>query len=177
MRTLLLFMTAGSVPLWAQASANPLAADAKSTYELIKRNIKRSAEKMPEEHWSFKPTPEVRTYGQILAHIADANFMICASARGEKRDPVIEKTKTTRTEIVQALDESFVYCDADYNGLTDKSAAEMVKFFGRDRTRIGALNFNVAHDFEHYGNLVTYMRMKGIVPPSSEPRPPAGRSN
>ncbi len=140
---------------------------------MAKTNILRSAEKMPEADFSFKPVEGVRTYGQLLAHIADANYGICGAARGEK-PPVsgIEKSKTTKADIVAALNESFTWCDEAYNGLTDAKAVEMVKFFGGERTRGAVLAFNTMHDYEHYGNLVTYMRMKGIVPPSSEPRTP-----
>jgi uncharacterized damage-inducible protein DinB len=109
--------------------------------------------------------------GQLFAHIAQANYGICAAAMGTKA-PVsgIEKSKTTQPEIVEALKASFTYCDEAYNGLDDKKGLEKVKFFGGERSRAGVLMFNAMHDYEHYGNLVTYMRMKGIVPPSSEPR-------
>jgi uncharacterized damage-inducible protein DinB len=150
---------------------DPLSADAKAFWGNVKTNIVRAAEKMPEENYSFKPVPEVRSFGQILGHVADANYMLCAAALGEKREPAgVEKTKTSKADLVAALKESVSYCDKAYDGLTDAKAAEMVTMFGRERTRLGALSMNSAHDWEHYGNLVTYLRIKGIVPPSSEPR-------
>jgi len=150
---------------------NPLSADAKMTWGMVKNNVLRAAEKMPEEHWGFKPAPEVWTYGQMVAHIADAQFMLCSAALQEKREPAdVLKTKTAKAEIVAALQDSIKYCDGAYDGLTDAKAAEMVKMFGRERPRLGALTMNSVHSYEHYGNLVTYLRMKGIVPPSSEPR-------
>ena len=162
----LVMAVAGSV--WAQG--NPMSTEAKATQEGIKGLIMRSAEKMPEEHYGFKPTADVRSYGQLLGHIADAQYLFCAAERGEKAEPRgVEKGKTTKADLTAALKEAFAYCDSSYNGLTDAKAADTVKFFGRDRTRLGVLNFNVSHTNEHYGNLVTYLRLKGIVPPSSEP--------
>lgn len=152
-------------------SANPLANDIRGMWKQVQGNVVKSAEKMPEEHFTFKPVDSVRSFGAILAHVADANYMICGMAQGEK-PPVsgVEKTKTARAEVVEALKASFAYCDAAYNALTDKSAVETVKWFRGERTRAAALMGNTLHDMEHYGNLVTYMRIKGVVPPSSEPR-------
>ncbi len=159
-----------AAPVFAQAPANPLSADLKSAWNQIKGNIAKSAEKLPEEQYSFKPSPDVRSFGQLIGHIADANYMICGAAKGEQKAMGIEKSKTSKADLIAALADSAAYCDSAYDALTDASAAEMVKMFGRERTRMGALQTNVAHDNEHYGNLVTYMRMKGLVPPSSERR-------
>jgi uncharacterized damage-inducible protein DinB len=157
-----------AAPVFAQAPANPISTDLKGVWNQIKGNIAKSAEKMPEEQYSFKPSPDVRSYGQLLGHIADANYMICGAAKGEQKSMGIEKSKTSKADLIAALADSAAYCDTVFDALTDASGAEMVKMFGRERTRMGALQMNVAHDFEHYGNLVTYMRMKGVVPPSSE---------
>ncbi len=147
------------------------AGDLKAMWSSVSNNVVRSAEKMPEENYAFKPAPEVRSFGQILGHVADAQYMICATAKGEKREPAqVEKTKTTKADLTAALKESAAYCDAVYSGLTEAKMAETVKMFGRERTRFGALMMNVNHTMEHYGNLVTYLRMKGQVPPSSERR-------
>ncbi len=158
----------------AADTTNPLVSSSKGFFSLMKDDVLRSAEKVPEADYSFRPTPEVRTFGQILAHIANAQFMMCGIATDGK--PVrkdFEKTATTKAEIEAALKEGFTACDAVYQKLTDAEAAQTVPFFGRQSTKLGVLDFNIAHGFEHYGNLVTYMRMKGIVPPSSERRPPA----
>ena len=150
---------------------NPLSTENKTVYDSIKGLILKSADKMPEEHYSFQPTPEVRTYGRLLGHIADAQYLFCSSAKGEKLTPrEVEKTKTSKADLQQALNDAFAYCDPLYGELTDAKAVEIVKFFGRDRSKLGVLSFNIAHTYEHYGNLVTYMRMKGLVPPSSEGR-------
>ena len=134
--------------------------------------IERAAEKMPAEQYAFKPDPAVRSFGQILGHIADADYLFCSTVLGEnKPSPEIEKTKTTKAELTAALRDAFAYCNRAYDALTDASANETVKAFGQERNKLGALWFNASHNLEHYGNLVVYMRLKGIVPPSSEPKP------
>ena len=133
--------------------------------------IEGAAEKMPEEQYAFKPDPAVRSFGQILGHVADANYLFCSTVLGEKSpSPGIEKTKTTKAELRAALHDAFSYCNRAYASLTDASANETVKAFGQERNKLGALWFNASHNLEHYGNLVVYMRMKGTC------RPPANRS-
>jgi uncharacterized damage-inducible protein DinB len=156
--------------------ANPLMATSKAVFNISKGDVMGSVDKIPEDMWSYQPTKDVRTVGQLFAHIADGQYEFCGVAsEGQPVDKNIEKTAKTRVEIVAALKEAFAYCDRAYTGLTDARAAETVKFFGMTITRLGALDFNTAHNMEHYGNLVTYMRLKGIVPPSSTPRPPAAK--
>src|SRR5499427_787487 len=133
--------------------------------------IERAAEKMPEEEYAFKPDPAVRSFGQILGHVADANYSFCAGALGESIPaPTVEKTKTSKTELKTALHDAFAYCSRAYDALTDASAGETIKAFGQERNKLGVLWFNASHNLEHYGNLVVYMRTKGIVPPSSDPK-------
>lgn len=119
--------------------------------------------------YAFKPTPEVRSLGQILGHVADSNFQICGAASGMK-PPMshVEKTRTSKADLVDAVKQSFAFCDEVYASMSDAKGAEMVSFFGAQRSRLTVLDFNTGHDFEHYGNLVTYMRLKGMVPPSSQ---------
>ena len=134
--------------------------------------IESAAEKMPEGEYDFRPDPGVRSFGQILGHIADANYLFCSSVLGENNPaPNIEKTKTTKAELASALRDAFSYCNRAYSALTDENATDTVKALGQDRNRLGVLWFNASHNLEHYGNLVVYMRIKGIVPPSSEPKP------
>ena len=133
--------------------------------------IERAAEKMPEEEYAFKPDPASRSFGQILGHIADADYLFCSSVLGESSpSPGIEKSKTTKAELRSALHDAFTYCNRAYDALTDAGANETVKAFGQERNKLGALWFNASHNLEHYGNLVVYMRTKGIVPPSSDPK-------
>ena len=152
-----------------QPSDNPLSAFTKRVYGFQKGILLRSAEKMPEENYAFKPVDTVRPYGQIIGHVADAQYLFCSAASGEKNpDLKIEKTKTSKADLVAALKDGFAYCDKVYDSMTDASGGQIVKLFGTDTPKLGALNFNNVHNMEHYGNLVTYMRIKGIVPPTSE---------
>ena len=153
-----------------QAPASPTVASIRGTYDVVKGYLLKAAEQVPEEHYAFAPAPTVRTMGAIFGHIADANFNICSAASGEKTGQAgsIEKTKKTKAELRDALAQSFKFCDAAFDGMTAARADEVVKFFlPGSTTRLGVLAFNNAHDFEHYGNIVTYMRIKGLVPPSS----------
>ena len=157
----------------AKPAPPPMTASAglKQLYTTVRGYIVGAAEAMPEEHYAFKPTPEVRSFGELLGHIANANYNFCAAPQKtvNPNKVNIEKTATTKAALVTAVKESFAFCDPAYE-LADAGLTEMVKAGPR---QVGAgypLTFNVAHDFEHYGNLVTYMRLKGLVPPSSAPR-------
>jgi uncharacterized damage-inducible protein DinB len=152
-----------------KAQSNPISADTKQDYTSIKNILLKSADKMPEENYSFRTTPQVRTYGEMIAHIADVQTALCAMARGEQKKGNAAG-KTSKADLSAALKASFDYCDPVYDSLTDAAGAQMVKMFGHDRTKLGVLNFNIAHDNEMYGQMVAYMRIKGIVPPSSEGR-------
>lgn len=164
-------VAATSVTASAQESANPLSAGQKQLYTIVSNALVGGAEKMPEENYSFKPTPEVRSFGQLIGHAADAQYMFCSMVLGEKNPaPGIEKSKTSKADLVQGLKDSVAYCDKAYSGMTDAQASQTVKFFGRDWAKLTVLSLNSAHSDEHYGNMVTYLRMKGIVPPTSEPR-------
>jgi uncharacterized damage-inducible protein DinB len=143
-------------------------------FDQVKSMILKSVDKMPEDKYSFRPTDEVRTYAQLLAHIAAGQFFVCGLVKEGKVQPRdFEKTATTKTAILRALNDGFAYCDAVYADLTDASSADMVSWFGQPRTKLSMLAFNTAHVMEHYGNLVTYMRINKIVPPSSERTAPA----
>jgi len=152
-------------------TVNPLIATSKAIFNISKRDVMGSVETIPEDLWSFQPTKDIRTVAQLFAHIADGQYEFCGAAiEGKPVDKGVEKTAKGKAEIVKALNEAFAYCEAAYADLTDAKAAETVNFFGMTATRLGIMDFNVAHNMEHYGNLVTYMRLKGIVPPSSAPR-------
>ena len=148
--------------------ANPLSAETKRAYTTVKNDILKSAEKMPEENYGFKPAPRVRTFGQILGHVAEEQYIYCGSVRGEQKAADVEKTKTSKTDLLAALHDSFAYCDAAYDGLTDATAARMIKVGQSQQTSLGMLWGNTIHDNSHYGNIVTYLRIKGLVPPSTE---------
>ena len=151
-----------------------LSGHARALQSNVKANILKSAQKMPEAGYGFRPTTEVRSFRELMGHIAEDNYVFCSAAMGEKNpaeglEDAIKKDATkTKAAIVETLTTSFAYCDKAYAALTDKNSADPVKFFNRDRVRLGVLSFNTSHDFEHYGNIVTYLRLKNLVPPSSE---------
>jgi uncharacterized damage-inducible protein DinB len=161
-----------TAPAFAQTpavGANPHTANVKAQAEQVRALILRTAEKVPEDLYAFKPTPDVRSLGELLGHIADAHVLLCGMAEGGKPafNRVHEK-KTTRAELVAALKDSFVACDKVFAATTDANGTTPVSMFGETLNRLGVLAFNNSHTWEHYGNLVTYMRLKNIVPPSSE---------
>jgi uncharacterized damage-inducible protein DinB len=159
-----------ATPASAQMSAADGAslAPVRGLYETVRGYIVASAEQMPEADYSFRPTAEVRSFGEIIGHVANAGYLFCSGATGEQSPSSSNAEElTSKAELVAALKASFAYCDKAYTmdgGMVDES----VSFFGAQHTRLSVLAFNMGHDFEHYGNLVTYMRMKGMVPPSSQ---------
>ncbi|HEY7286439.1 MAG TPA: DinB family protein [Vicinamibacterales bacterium] len=171
-----LVLTGAAAVLLATFPASAFAQDAytkaaRAQFDLIKGNLSKTAAKVPEELYSFKPTPEVRSLGEIIGHVADSNYLICGAAAGEKASQGgFEKGKHSKAELVKAIDDSIAYCDKVGAALDDTKGAAPVPFFGTQMPKLAVYNFNIQHCNEHYGNLVTYMRLKGIVPPSSEPR-------
>lgn len=169
--TMTAFTIAFAAPLVAQ-TGDPISQAIRQAWDDAKGNLQQSAEVMPEADYGFKPTESVRTFGQILAHVAGANYVFCSAARGEKSpfsEDHFEKGMKTKGQIFNAVKDSVAYCDAAYKSLTDRSAAESITMpFGMgSRPRAAALIGNTGHVQEHYGNLVTYFRIKGMVPPSS----------
>jgi uncharacterized damage-inducible protein DinB len=151
-------------------TANPLTANAKVQFGALSGFVLRSAEKVPEDLYSFRATPEVRSMAELYGHVADAMFAMCATAAGAKPPRTgIEKAVTGKAALVAALKEGITYCNSVYDGMTDQKGLETVPFYFGPTPRVSVLYFVVTHTYEHYGNLVTYMRLKNIVPPSSEP--------
>jgi uncharacterized damage-inducible protein DinB len=154
----------------ASAQENPLTGHGKLMYGGIKYMLLSAAEKMPEEHYGYKPAADVRSFGQIVGHAADAQYVFCSVVLGEKNPaPKIEQTKTSKADLVAALEDAIAYCDKAYSTLNDATGVQMVKAHGMDMPKLGVMTVSQLHSSLHYGNLVTYMRLKNIVPPSSEP--------
>jgi len=151
----------------AAAAADPVAG-VRWIYDTVKGYLTRAADQMPEADYAFRPTPEVRSFGQLLGHIANAQYNYCSNVLGEQSPSRRNLEEiTAKAEMVAALNASFEYCGRAY-AVSDTRVMEMTQLYGGERTRLAVLEFNVAHDFEHYGNIVTYMRLKGMVPPSSQ---------
>ena len=176
-------LTLGAGSLVAQApppaAAKPrppqtMATFLQEQYGTLQRNLMGSAEKMPAEHFGFRPTPEVRTYAELYAHTIETQYFYCNAVKGGP-NPVagksLEKSVTDKAGVVQMVKDGFAYCDDLFANLTDEKAAAMIAMVAAPNTRQVAagtrLTMVVVHGNEHYGNLVTYMRIKGIVPPSS----------
>lgn len=165
----------------AAPPANPISASERGLYGLISGYVAAAAAKMPEENYSFKPTPDVRTFGQLVGHVADAQYTFCSTAAGDPNPGKdIEKTITAKADLVAAMKEAIAYCNKVYAGMTDAQGSQTVKLMNFKVAKLSVLSLNTAHTDEHYGNMVTYLRIKGIVPPSSEQPParpaPAGAS-
>lgn len=150
------------------SSDNPGVSASRMLWETFSGHITTAAEELPEAKYAYQPTPEVRTFGQLVGHVAGAQYLICAAAMGEppRQEDEIEKSRKTKAELVAALKASTQYCARAYQQ-SDQAAGRKTKLFGQERTRMYALVLNAAHDSEHYGNIVTYLRINGIVPPSS----------
>jgi len=162
-----------TLPLVAQtppaAPANPLTSDARDAWGFTRTLVLRAAEKMPEENYAFKPVPEVRSFGQLIGHIAFSQRELCAMVKGAP-GPLAGPEKTAKADLIAELKNSNTFCDAAFENLTGANATEVLKIWGENRTRVTGLFLLSFHGYEHYGNMVTYMRLKGLVPPSSEPR-------
>jgi len=152
-----------------QAQDNPLSTELKQNYDQRKGALLAEADRMPDADYSFKATPEVGTFGSRVAHVADAQMMICSAVKGETKK-ADTAGKTSKADIMAALKASFDYCDGAYDSLTDATATQTVKIFGRPQTKLSALWGNLVHDNEMYGYMAVYLRLKGLVPPTSERR-------
>jgi uncharacterized damage-inducible protein DinB len=140
----------------------------RSVYDGVKNNVIRSAEQIPEADLAYRPTAEVRSFGQMLGHIANSNFSYCSAALGIDNPNAGRdiETVTDKAALVQAVTESFAHCDGAF-AMNDMQIMQMTE--GRmPRMKLWYLVQVTSHGNEHYGNLVTYMRLKGMVPPSSQ---------
>ena len=183
-RTLGLLIALAVVPLPSSAQTTDggadealsmsMAASAKAMHATIRRNLAEAAASMPAAEFAFKPTPDVRSFGEVVGHVAMANFYFCSQARGAPMPPVQNLEKVAgKDALVKVLNESLAYCDDAYNTTTDANFTQATKVSGpgpgggTPTTRGLILRFNTTHNNEHYGNLVVYMRLKGRVPPST----------
>jgi uncharacterized damage-inducible protein DinB len=139
-------------------------------YEALKRNLTAMVEKMPEEHFTFRPVPEIRSFGEAVAHVSDAQARNCNLVSGAGSKTLDADKKRTKPELLAVLKESFAICDAAFAGLTDGQASEMVKMgqSGFQLSKLSLLVSMIAHSNEQHGYMAVYLRLKGIVPPSTE---------
>jgi DinB superfamily len=159
--------------LQAQIPASHIT-EGKTFYNVVKGFLTSMASAMPEENYSFKPTPDIRTFAQMVAHVADVQAGACSTAAGAAKS-IKAASKTTKADLVAALKESFDICDAAWDGMTDATATEPASFGPFKGSKLFVLEFNTSHSYEEYGYMSIYLRLKGIVPPSSAGRGGAGR--
>lgn len=152
----------------ATTEANAAVNTSRMLWQQLTGYITAAAEELPESSYAYRPTEQVRSFGQLVGHVAGAQNMICAAALGEPQpaEDAVEKAANSKAALVAALKASTEYCARAY-AQTDAAAQGKTKLFGQEQTRLYALMLNATHNGEHYGNMVTYLRINGIVPPSS----------
>ena len=151
------------------STGSPFAGEIQTSYARVKDNIIKAAEKMPPEDYSYKPTPDIRTFARVVNHVTEAQLHICGASNGSPADAMKVPAETAdKAAIVQALKASFTECDKAYAGLTEANMTEMLQAGPYKRSRLSMLWGNVAHDNEQYATLSLYLRLKGLAPPSSE---------
>jgi uncharacterized damage-inducible protein DinB len=151
-----------------------MAAVAKAMEATIRQNLAQAAEAMPAEDYAFKAAPEIRSFAQLVGHVVNANFFFCSQAAGEKSPATRNYEQLSdKAALVAAINESLTYCDKVYGATTDANFNQPVKMpaspgnSATDTIRGAVLMFNMTHNNEHYGNMVVYLRLKKIVPPST----------
>jgi uncharacterized damage-inducible protein DinB len=141
----------------------------KQFYTIRKGDLLKGADRMPAEDYNFKPTPDVRSFGQLIAHIADAQRSFCSGAKG-KPIRLNAAAKTSKADLLAALKASFDECDSAFDSITDATATQMIKSGDTEHSKFWALLYGTLHDTEEYGYMAVYLRLKGIVPPSTNAR-------
>jgi uncharacterized damage-inducible protein DinB len=148
-----------------------MAAVAQAMHATIRQNLADAAQNMPAEEYSFKPTPQVRSFAELIGHVVFGNFLFCSTAKGESMPTTPNFNQITdKATLVKGMNDALAYCDGVYNGTTDANFGSLVTMVGpakKQASRGSVLVFNTTHNNEHYGNIVVYMRLKGLVPPST----------
>ena len=165
-RTLLV---AFALSTFVSAQDGGLSSEAQQSWNRTKGNLIAAAEKMPEEHYGFKPAPESQSFKDLVAHTADSAMGVCSGFNGERKK-LGAASKTAKADLVAALKEGLAECDKAYSSLTDAKATEMIEARGGKRSRLGVLWGNTVHLEHEYAQMAVHLRLKGLVPPSSERR-------
>jgi hypothetical protein len=157
-----------AVPTAAQSPTDPLASALKRQWDGIALNLKESAEAVPAPRYSFKPSPDVKTFAGEMGHAANTHYFFCARLKGEANPNKNDYEKETdKDTLVKAVTASNDYCSSIINGATDKWLMEMIGQGPQAQPRAAWLAAHIAHSNETYGTVVPYMRMSGVVPPST----------
>jgi uncharacterized damage-inducible protein DinB len=142
---------------------NPLTTTISIFRSNMQDKIMKSAAAMPESKYSYRPTKDVRSFAEILNHVADISYFLCSSAKGEA-NPAMATVKGSKTEIMAYLKGAFGYCDGAYSGFTDAHLNDPADFFGDKTNKMFILTQLANHDALHYGNLATYLRLNDLEP-------------
>jgi uncharacterized damage-inducible protein DinB len=157
-----------AAPIFGQ-NKDVLTSHSREMYGGVTRAIARAAELTPQKQYDYRPVRTVRTFGEIVRHVAETQYLFCSMALGQPNPAPKIASKASKTDLLAALEASFIYCDQMYDRLDEDTGQEMVAFMGSAAPRLGIMNTNIVHSTEHYGNLVTYMRLNGLIPPTSDP--------
>jgi DinB superfamily len=167
MKRSLIIIAALTAGLLSAQDANPVSSGLKQSWNNIKTLLAKEADKMPPENYSFKPTPELQDFGTRVAHIVGANMRTCASLKGEQKTLNLTAT-SSKAEIAAAMKEAWDECDSAFNALTDADAHTMIAGRGGQRSKLSIAEGMLEHSQELYGYMAVYLRLKGVVPPSSD---------
>src|SRR5579862_7949217 len=141
---------------------NPLTMTLSIFRSNMQDKIMKAAEAMPESKYSFRPTKDVRSFAEIVTHVADISYILCSNVKGEA-NPATAAAKGSKAEIMAHLKGAFDYCDGVYSGFTDAHLNDPADFFGDKTNKMFILTQLANHDALHYGNLATYLRLNGLA--------------
>lgn len=166
-------ITIASSPLEAQTHESRddlLLASFRAGAAHVEQVFVTSAERMPASEYGFRPTPEVRSFAELIGHVAASNYVFCAIMLGETAPTrPVAWAQASKAEVQAALAESFAYCNGALNAMNGPQGQVLVQFQGRQWPAVAVMNFRTYHSLLHYGNVITYLRLRGLVPPSTEP--------
>lgn len=169
MKTFLTITLAAAFAFPLAAQDDPLSVEARQAWNRTKNLVVAAANKMPAEHYSFKPAPESQSFGDLVAHTANSAMGVCTGFMGERRRAGAN-SDSSKADLVAALEAAMAECGKAYRSLSDAKATEMVEGRRRSRSRLGTLYGNTIHIEHEYAQMAVHMRLKGLVPPSSEGR-------
>jgi hypothetical protein len=152
-----------------QAQNNPLSTEAQQAWTRTINNVVAAAEKMPAENYSFKPAPESQSFGELVAHTANSAMGACSGLSGERKQAGAEPAGS-KDSLTAALKAAMAECEKAYGSVTDANATEMIEGRRGSRSRLGTLWGNTVHIEHEYAQMAVHLRLKGVVPPSSERR-------
>src|SRR5438270_320769 len=180
MKPILVFFTAfaslaaQSIAQEAKSQSNPLTAVLRQQVDGRTKNMVAAAELMPADKYSYHPTPEQLTFGHLIEHIASSNGTLCSAIAGTTAPKSEVKETDSKEKLVQALKDSFDFCSTSLAKVDDSKLSEELTIFNRKATRARAM-VALSNDWaDHYAGEAMYLRLNGILPPTAQPRKPAG---